>query len=108
MDGPLTIDGLDLSAPAPGRCLPAGAFTSAAVFEAELGRIFGHSWVHLADVAELGAAGDFVAATIGTVPVVVLRGHDGELRGFRNAGRPPGPPLAGGRGNAARRPPAPS
>ena len=78
MDGTLTIDGLDLSAPAPGRCLPAGAFTSAAVFEAELGRIFGTSWVHVADVPELRRLGDFVAATIGTVPVVVVRGDDGE------------------------------
>ncbi|TMA35884.1 MAG: aromatic ring-hydroxylating dioxygenase subunit alpha [Deltaproteobacteria bacterium] len=102
MDGTLTIDGLDLSAPPPGRCLPAGAFTSAAVFEAELGRIFARSWMHVADLPELCAAGDFVAATIGTTPVVVVRGHDGELRGFLNACRHRGTTLAEGRGNCGR------
>jgi len=102
MDGTFTIDGLDLSTPPPGRCLPAGAFTSAAVFDAELRQVFARSWVHVADVPELSTAGDFVAATIGTIPVVVVRGHDGELRGFLNACRHRGTTLAEGRGNCGR------
>ena len=50
------IDGHDLSAPAPGRLLPPGAFTSPAVYDAEMQRIFARSWVHVADLPELRAA----------------------------------------------------
>lgn len=102
MDATLASDGLDLSPPAPGACLPAGAFTSPAVFEAEMRRIFARSWVHVADLPELRAPGDYVAATIGSAPVVVVRGHDGELRGFLNACRHRGATVAEGKGNCGR------
>jgi choline monooxygenase len=93
------IDGLDLSEPAPGGLLPPTAFTSPELFAAELERIFARSWVHVADLTELADGGDFVAASIGTTPVVVIRGHDGVLRGFLNACRHRGATLAEGRGN---------
>ena len=89
------IDGVDVSTPAPGRVLPPRAFTSPAVYAAEMERIFGRSWVHVADLPRLREPGDFVAATIGTTPVVVVRGHDGEVRGFLNACRHRGATLAG-------------
>ncbi len=96
------IDGLDLSEPAPGRLLPPAAFTSPGLFAAELDRIFARSWVHVADLPELAVRGDFVAATVGTTPVMVVRGHDGVLRGFLNACRHRGATLAEGRGNCGR------
>ena len=96
------IDGLDLSEPAPGLLLPPAAFTSPAVFAAEQERVFARSWVHVADLPELATGGDFVAGTIGTTPVVVVRGHDGELRGFLNACRHRGATVAEGRGNCGR------
>ena len=96
------IDGLDLSPPAPGHLLPPRAFSSPAVYDAEMQRIFAHSWVHLADLPDLRAGGDFVTATIGTTPVVIVRGHDGELRGFLNACRHRGATVAEGSGNCGR------
>jgi len=57
---------VDLSAPAPGRLLPAAAFTSPAVYDAEMREIFGRSWVHVADLPELRQPGDYVTASIGT------------------------------------------
>jgi phenylpropionate dioxygenase-like ring-hydroxylating dioxygenase large terminal subunit len=98
----LMIDGVDLSEPAPGRVLPPRAFTSPAVYEAELDRVFARSWVHVADVTELARPGDFVAAAIGATPVVVVRGQDGAVRTFLNACRHRGTTLAEGRGNCGR------
>jgi phenylpropionate dioxygenase-like ring-hydroxylating dioxygenase large terminal subunit len=96
------VDGVDLTPPDAGRLLPPAAFTAAAVYALEMERIFGHSWVHVADLAELREPGDYVAATIGPTPVVVVRGHDGEVRAFLNACRHRGATVAEGRGNCGR------
>jgi phenylpropionate dioxygenase-like ring-hydroxylating dioxygenase large terminal subunit len=102
MDDTLVIDGIDLSAPAPGRVLPPRAFSSPAVYAAEMERVFAQSWVHLADVTDLREPGDFVAAHIGPTPVVVVRGHDGAIRAFLNACRHRGTTVAEGKGNCGR------
>lgn len=94
--------GLDLSTPAPGRLLPPAVFTSPELFEMEMRRIFARSWVHVADLPELRAPGDFVTATIGRTPIVVVRGDDGALRGFLNACRHRGATVAEGRGNCGK------
>ena len=95
-------DAVDLSPPARGRLLPPAAFTSPAVFALEMEHVFARSWVHVADLSELRAPGDFVAATIGPTPVVVVRGHDGVVRAFLNACRHRGATVAEGRGNCGR------
>jgi len=102
MDRTLTIDGIDLSTPAPGHLLPPAAFVAPAVYETEMRRIFARSWVHVADLTDLRGPGDFVAATIGTTPVVVVRDHDGAVRAFLNACRHRGATLAEGQGNCGR------
>ncbi len=102
MERRLTIDGVDLSMPGAGRLLPPRAFVSPGVFEAEMRRIFERSWVHVADLSEVRAPGDFVAGTIGTTPVVVVRAHDGEVRAFVNACRHRGATIVEGRGNCGR------
>jgi choline monooxygenase len=99
---PTIIDGCDVSEPAPGRLLPPRAFFSPTVFDVEMREIFARSWVHVADLPELRAPGDFVAATIGTSPVVIVRGHDGEVRGFLNVCPHRGATIAEGRGNCGR------
>ena len=102
MDRTPTIDGIDVSTPAPGHLLPPAAFVSPAVYDAEMQRIFARSWVHVADLPDLRVAGDFVAATIGTTPVVVVRDQDGTVRAFLNACRHRGATLAEGQGNCGR------
>lgn len=96
----LSIDGVDLSHT--GLALPPRAYTSRAIYEAELTGIFEHSWVHVADLAELQQAGDFVTASIGRVPVISVRGHDDQVRCFLNACRHRGATLAEGQGNCGR------
>ena len=78
------LDGCDLSMPEPGRLLPPRAFFSPAVFDAEMTKIYARSWVHVADLADVKTAGDYVAASITTSPVVIVRGHDDVIRGFLN------------------------
>ena len=97
-----TLDGCDLSQPAPGRLLPPRMFFSPAVFDAEMTRIFARSWVHVADLPDVRAPGDYVAASIGTSPVVIVRGHDGVVRGFLNVCPHRGATIAEGRGNCGR------
>jgi choline monooxygenase len=93
------LDGVSLSEPPAGALLHPRAFTSPRVFDAELRHIFERSWVHVADLPELARGGDFVSATVGRVPVVIVRGEDGELRGFVNACRHRGATVAEGSGN---------
>lgn len=81
--------GVDLEPASPpgALVLPSSAYTSPAVYDRELADVFGRSWVHVADTTELREPGAYVAATIGTTPVLVIRSHDGVLRGFLNVCR---------------------
>jgi choline monooxygenase len=78
------------------------AYTAPSAYERELEAIFAHSWVHVADTPDLVHAGDFVTAQVGDTPVVIVRGHDGELRGFLNACRHRGATVAEGQGNCGK------
>ncbi len=100
---PAQIDGIDLVPLAPGRLLPPRAFVSPVVFDAEEAAIWGRGWVHVADVADLREPGDYVAATIGQTPVVILQARDGGgLRGFVNACRHRGAQLVEGKGRCEK------
>jgi phenylpropionate dioxygenase-like ring-hydroxylating dioxygenase large terminal subunit len=93
------IDGVELVPPAPGRNLAPRAFTSREIFDVEQRAIFGRSWVHVADLRDVPNPGDYVTATIGKTPVVILRDRKtGELRGFLNACRHRGAQLLDGKG----------
>jgi phenylpropionate dioxygenase-like ring-hydroxylating dioxygenase large terminal subunit len=74
-----------------------------AVFEAEMDRIFGRTWVYVGHESEVPAPGDYCTATIGLQPIVLSRGRDAQLRVFLNVCRHRGNVLcreAGGNSNA--------
>lgn len=97
------IDDLELAPLPAGQLLPPRAFVSPAVFEAEEAAIWGHAWVHVADTSDLRERGDYVAATIGQTPVVILRDREhGELRGYLNACRHRGAQLVEGKGRCEK------
>lgn len=54
------------------------------LFDLEMVRVFGRSWVWLGDTEDLQQPGDYFTATIGYQPVVVVRTADGEIKGFLN------------------------
>ena len=54
------------------------------LFDLEMLRVFGRSWVWLGDTEDLQQPGDYITGTIGAQPVVVVRTADGEIKGFLN------------------------
>ncbi|GAA5190220.1 aromatic ring-hydroxylating dioxygenase subunit alpha [Rugosimonospora acidiphila] len=67
--------------------LPLQVFNDADVYDAELERVFGRSWVFLAHETEIPNPGDYVLRRIGEDPFIVSRGNDGQIRAFFNSCR---------------------
>jgi phenylpropionate dioxygenase-like ring-hydroxylating dioxygenase large terminal subunit len=74
--------------------IPVDAYTSPARFEAETRTLFRAHPVVVAHASELALAGDFLTHDALGVPLVVVRGTDGALRGFLNVCRHRGARLA--------------
>jgi choline monooxygenase len=70
-----------------GWTLPASWYTDATVHELERSRFFASSWTYAGPVEWVTEPGSYFAAQIGHVPVAVVRGSDGTLRGFVNVCR---------------------
>ncbi len=60
-------------------------FTDPALFELELAHIFEGTWLYLAHESQVPRPGDWLATHMGRRPVVLMRGADGQVRGFINA-----------------------
>jgi choline monooxygenase len=54
------------------------------LFDVEMVRVFGRSWVWLGDTEDLEQPGDYITANIGYQSVIVLRQDDGSVKGFLN------------------------
>ncbi|MEA2825942.1 MAG: hypothetical protein QOG43_381 [Actinomycetota bacterium] len=78
------------------------AYWSDEWLERERRLVFGDAWVLAASEDELPAPGDYVTATAGRSPLLVVRGDDGRLRAFHNFCRHRGVALVEGCGNAGR------
>ena len=61
------------------------AMNSPAVFEAELDRIFAHSWLYVGHESEIPEPGDYVRRPVGGRPVFMVRGvKTGQVNVFHN------------------------
>jgi hypothetical protein len=67
--------------------LPYDWYVDPAVLRLEQERLFGRFWQYAARVDQLPEPGRFATAMAGETPVVLVRGRDGELRGFVNVCR---------------------
>ena len=74
--------------------LPARHYFGDAMLEMEQRAVFARSWQLLARSDQLAEPGDHVVETIGTVPVLLVRGKDEVLRAFPNVCRHRAGPLA--------------
>ena len=82
------IDGYDPNAPlAEASTIPASWYTDERVFELERQTVFGRSWQLAARLDQLREPGHYVTTEISGEPIVIVRGSDGELRGFFNVCR---------------------
>ena len=59
-------------------------FTDPAIFDQEMVRIFGGTWVFLLHETEIPLANDFKCINVGRRPVIVTRTADGEIRALMN------------------------
>lgn len=82
--------------------MPASRYCDPQQFEREKRLVFGRVPVVVAATCEIPKAGDRVALDIAGVPVLVVRGRDGQARAFLNACTHRGAVLAEGRGSSAR------
>lgn len=72
---------------------PASAYTDPAQFEREQHVLFRSRPICFGMSCEISGAGDYLAASVGGVPVVVIRQADGTLRAMTNICRHRGAPL---------------
>lgn len=78
------------------RPLEISQYLDPAVYEVECREIFTKEWIAIGFEAPQTDIGTTISETIGTVPVFVQRGSDGELRGFVNVCPHRGGPIVDG------------
>ena len=71
-------------APARGRPLPAWTYGNAELLELERERVFRRSWLLACHGSDLPAPSSYFVLDLHRDSVLLLRGEDGEIRGFRN------------------------
>jgi len=65
--------------------VPYRMFCDPEIYRAELSRIFlGPTWQYLALAGELPQPGDYLTTFLGETPIIVTRGHDGEIHAMVN------------------------
>ena len=67
--------------------LPGRDYHAPDIFELERERIFFRQWIYVARADEAPEPGDFVTVDVAGESIVVVRGRDGELKGFYNVCR---------------------
>jgi glycine betaine catabolism A len=67
--------------------LPGTDYHAARVFDLERERIFARNWYYAGRDEGLSQPGDYMTVEVVGESVIVLRGADGELRGFYNVCR---------------------
>ena len=87
----------------PGHGLDRAAYLDPDLFEREQERIFRASWFFAGHACEVTEPGAWLACAVGGVPVVVVRGREGQLHALRNVCRHRGSLVCDGeRGRSAR------
>jgi glycine betaine catabolism A len=82
-----------------GFLLPTRWYADPAIFQAELERIHRRAWHFATHTGDLKQPGDVYVRNLAGVPILLVRGADGELRGFVNICRHRGHPVAMSSGN---------
>jgi choline monooxygenase len=67
--------------------LPPGCYSDPGLYQREMERIFAHEWICVGRVEDVPQVGDFLTATIGDDPVVVVRDGTGTIRAHLNVCR---------------------
>jgi choline monooxygenase len=82
------ISSYDPNAPlAEASTIPSSWYTDERLFRLEKETVFGNSWQVAARLDQVRESGDYATTEIGGEPIVIVRGSDGDLRGFFNVCR---------------------
>jgi phenylpropionate dioxygenase-like ring-hydroxylating dioxygenase large terminal subunit len=73
----------------------ARVFWDPEIYQLELERVFGRTWLYVAHESEIRRPGDFVTRAMGGDPVIVIRGADGRVRVLLNVCRHRGRKICG-------------
>lgn len=99
------LDGLRAIPDPPGitsaRTLPAAWYSDEDFFGLVRDRVFRGGWVGAGVTDELPEPGTWIARTVGTTPVLIVRDRDGVLRGFLNVCRHRAAPLCDDEGSGS-------
>src|SRR5438270_5097779 len=68
----------------PGWALERPFYTDPALFEAELELLFFRQWLYTGHESRIPNAGDYFTYQVGQEPLLLIRGDDGQVRGFFN------------------------
>ena len=79
--------------------MPPACYTSPAFYRREVQTIFMKVWNFIGRADRIPDAGDYFTIEFAGVPVIVMRGADGEVRAFANSCRHRGALLLDGEGN---------
>ncbi len=82
------------------RAMPRSVYSSPEFLELELDRVFAADWFCAGRADGFPQAGDWLAFDLAREPVVVVRGHDGEIRALSNVCRHRMSRIVEGRGNS--------
>ena len=87
--GPEAPDGISalVARQRPGFCLEQPFYGDPAIYRRDLDRIFMRHWLYAGHVSELSQPGDYVLFELAGESVIVVRGHDGEIRALVNVCR---------------------
>ena len=103
MNQPQTMAPADIEAigefPERGFTLPSRYYLDPDIFEREKDRIFYRNWHYVCHAPQVEHPGDYLTTRIADENVFVIRGEDGELRGFYNVCRHRAHQLLQGSGN---------
>lgn len=81
------------------RTLPPAAYTDPAIYELEEDRIFGKSWIPVGRLDQVPNRGDYITLTLLDQPLVMVHGHDGEVRVMSRVCLHRAAPIVEGEGN---------
>ena len=71
----------------PGRSLEQPFYTDRAIFDADIDAIWTREWLFAAPAAQFAKTGSYARLKIGSNDIILVRGADGEVRGFHNSCR---------------------
>ena len=86
----------------PIRTLPAWVYRTPEFYRAERRAIWSREWLLVGHISQLREPGDYVSMRIAGEPIAVVKGADGELRGFSNVCRHRAARILDGAGNCGK------